>query len=193
MAKVKYLGIPAWSGEYLRQKDDHRTHGEAYSVEVEPFTLHDTEQTAVRVEFTYHLKNEYGPDTVFNEQWDVLDVDVFVSAPGGGKKYPDWISKDRLFPGGWEPFEVPDEVAEAALQAAKEYRWGRYASESREYMVLQVEQAKRELEQYSEARTKKHIESILREAEQKRKEATALIEAWERWSTDRGEVSDAFD
>ena len=186
MGMVKYLDTPCWDGEYLRQKDDHRTYGETYSVEVEPFTLHDTEQSIVRVEFTYHLKAGHGPDTVFNEQWDVPDVDVFVSAPGGGKKYHDWISKDRLFPGGWESFEVPKEVSEAALQAAKEHRWGRYVTQEREIMVLQVGQAQRELEQYSEAQTKRKIESILREAEQKRKEATALIEAWEKWSADHG-------
>ena len=118
----------------------------------------------------------------------VLDVDVFVSAPGGGKKYPDWISKDRLFPGGWEPFEVPDEVAKAALQAAKEHRWGRYVTQERKYMALQVEEAQRKLEQYSEAQTKRNIQYTLRAAEQKRKEATALIEAWEKWSADHGEA-----
>ena len=181
MSKVAHCGSPSWNGEYLRRSHSHRSYGDVYGVTVDPFVFENGESsTVVRVERTYSLEgtNGVGPDKVINEEWEVDTKPFFVPS---GEEIGD--PKNPLHPGTMVFFAVPKSVAEGAIEAAKEHAKAHHIAENAEDMLVCIERAKQQLERYSEARTKQEIESLITEAEKKRTEATATIEAWEQWAT----------
>lgn len=198
MIKVTHLGSPSWDGEYLRHKDSHRSYGDTYEVAVEPFVCEAVEPfvcengesfTMVRVNhsYNYDVPRRGGPTRLprplINEEWEVEPKKFFVPRSRAQCAEGIWDPTDTLNPGTMVFFAVPESVAEGALEAAKEHAKAHHIAENAKDMIVYIERAKHQLEWYSEDRTQQEIESLITEAEKKRTEATATIEAWEQWAT----------